>query len=55
MARGGSEAALRISGTPVVGGDVVNTFDVSPDGARAVYLADQDVNGQPVKGRGVKG
>jgi len=37
-------AQVRLSGTPVPGGEVLD-FAVSPDGRRVVYRADQDVDG----------
>ena len=41
----GSSVATKISGTPAGGGDVLTTWVVSPDGARVVYLGDQDTIG----------
>ena len=40
----GAAASLRISAAAMVGS--VNTFTLSPDGATAVYIADQDTLGQ---------
>src|SRR5262245_14760776 len=39
-----SEPATKLNAPPVSGGDVLDTFQVSPDRARIVYRADQDVN-----------
>jgi Tol biopolymer transport system component len=39
----GSQAAVKLSGTLVGGGDVT-AFALSPDSARAVFLADRDAN-----------
>ena len=41
----GSAGPVKLSGTLVTGGDVQN-FELSPDGARVVYLADQELNGR---------
>jgi Tol biopolymer transport system component len=41
----GSASPVKLSPSPVHGGDVVEEFWISPDGRRVVYLADAEVDG----------
>lgn len=40
----GSQTTVKLSGTMVNGGDVQSRYEISPDGTRVVYRADQDTN-----------
>ncbi len=42
----GSEAPVELNGSVTRSGDVWPTFGISPDGARVVYIADEDRDGQ---------
>ncbi len=42
--RGSAAVPVKLSGTLAAGGDVEPTFEISPDGSRVAYFADQDAN-----------